>query len=796
MKPRLRFGLCGVLIPALCGTAALLIGLSAAAFAQDEPEARLWVRATYTGIYSIHVTGESTNKVGPVTTSVNQADETTERVTLVFSGLTTWRYKDSVPSEMTENCGVSCFGSGSLRNLTKYVTAINKGGQWAPYKYTETQFGGWNYSVPVEPTQKGAPPMTGPAGSVVILPIGTYSVILALNPNVEQLKATGTWSHQIRPKPRGDGKSDTETPIDADHLPPGDPRARYLVSDAVQAMNDKDLMPGEGIPGTWDPKKEGFTASGHLIEHGGPGDETKHTDRVDNGDMHDSGLTITTTCKWTADVVWTLRYGHPPVDAVIKPQADYKTWLPEASTTQGEAAKFLTFSVDLKDKKTGDTPKEITASFDVKLLGTSKEPGSCMNSPWTDTEPDLKLRKDDNPDLSDVAPDGQSGSTKDKLTSINVYVSCFDGGAYGQLQVIAHLSDGTDVTAYLEGSGEQQVSIPYDEDGDHIADAWQKDKGVVGKAPDSDDNDEGLSPGNPNKGDGLTLWEEYRGFLEDGKWDHADPKKLNFFICDTAGGEVTAGISWFENISKLKVHSHLTPEELGTSRIINRNHAEGPHKTDQHGVLIKPSAGGSYSTVGGPGTPGMIEAVIVDPNPLGYIADEGTRHWTVWDQVARELLQCCDVKYHGEAGYRLVWWWARKAMVGGGDWVTRIYEYSTRPDPASGGLGQQVIVLGENRRPFDPDWFTSPVGAMLGIKGGLHSGSDTCVMRWFDADGYEGPGNVRYWLQDDPEKRESFYLCTSPEGTGVNAASHTPQSRYGNATHGDCADQIRVKDSS
>ncbi len=485
---------------------------------------------------------------------------------------------------------------------------------------------------------------------------------------------------------------------------------------------------------------------------------------------------------------------EPPVDAVIKPTGEYKEWVPKASEMQGQPGKTIAFTVELRDKKTGDKPKDRTATFRFKLLGTSNEPGSCMNSPWTDMEPDLKILQSDNPNLANVDDDGQGAKSQEKLTECPITISCFDGGAYCRLQVTADVTDGPSVPAHLEEDGSEEVRIPYDVDGSHIAYQWEQDKGVVGKAPDSDDNDEGLSPGNPNKGDGLTLWEEYRGFLEGGKWDHADPKKLNFFICDTAGGEVAGGIECFQGISKLKVHSHLTPEELGTSRIINRNHTDGPHETDQHGVLIKAVGGGACDTIGGPGTPGMIEAVQVDPNPLDAITDLHTRYWTLWAQVARELLRCCDVWYHGEADFRLVWWWARKVMVDGGDWVTRIYEYSTRPDPASGGLGQQVIVLGENRRPFDPDWFTSPVGVVLGIKGGRYSGSDTCVMRWFDADGYEGPGNVRYWLNDDREKPGKG-LCTSPEGTGVNAASHTPQSRYGNATQGDCADQIRVKDS-
>jgi hypothetical protein len=496
-------------------------------------------------------------------------------------------------------------------------------------------------------------------------------------------------------------------------------------------------------------------------------------------------------------VGYTVTVGPPSnVDAVIKPQGDYKGWQPAASTTQGRAGNSIAFNVELKDKKTGEPPNDKTARFEFKLLDTTKEPGSCMNSPWADTEPDLKILQANNTQLASVGGDGQSAKSHDGLTSCPITVSCFDGGACGRLEVVAHLDDDTQVTAHME-DGSTQVSLPYDLDGNRIADAWEQQNDVVGKDAASDDDDQ--PHGNFFNGDGLTLWEEYRGFLQETKHIRTDPRKKDLFICDTMGGRVKAGIARFEALTKIAVHARLTRDELSDGRVINRNHAQGPHVVDQHGLLTWPSTGtGSCEAIGGPGTPKTCREVRLDTAIGDTQQGRGSGGAKTYPKfipfVVHELLHCCNVWHHGECDAQ-VWW--RAETVGG---TTSIYEYGSKEDVGKPDRGQVVTVLDERNGhtfvPTDPYWATAHY-VWLGMHQGQHSGCEDCVMRYCCSDAY-GSGLVRYYLQWFGREPVGQNICTNAVGTGVNDNGRKPKSRYGDADEenrrGNCTDQICVND--
>ncbi len=472
---------------------------------------------------------------------------------------------------------------------------------------------------------------------------------------------------------------------------------------------------------------------------------------------------------------------EPTVDAIIKPQGGYKTWLPAASTKPGHAGNRLGFKVELKDKKTGGKREDVTASFECKLLGTSNWPGSCMNSFWTDTEPDLQFVADDSPQLVQIAPDGQSGGTKENLTHCEVYVSCFDGAAYGRLQVIAHVSDGTNVRAKLEEDGSEEVAFPYAVDGNHIAYQWEKDNGVVGWDPKVDDEDK--PEGDGMAGDGLTLWEEYRGFLAKGVHVRADPHKKKFFLCNTLGGLVEPGIDLFARLSGLKV-IRMTEDELSPSRVVNRNANFEAHVVDQHGVIIRGWSSDVNRAEGGPGTPKSISQVLVDPTGNAAFL----RH-----TVAHELLHCCNVSHHGERD-KTVWWHAE--TVGG---VTSIYEFDDEADVGVPAKGDQIkVYVCDNPAqvyiPTEAYWKT-PHAIWLGRIYGQHSGVEDCVMRYTCSGAYIDRSLRRYWLKGIPE-HIGQHLCNSPKGTGVNDPHHQPCSRYDDADEdrGNCQHHICVND--
>ena len=126
--------------------------------------------------------------------------------------------------------------------------------------------------------------------------------------------------------------------------------------------------------------------------------------------------------------------------------------------------------------------------------------------------------------------------------------------------------------------------------------------------------------------------------------------------------------------------------------------------------------------------------------------------------------------------------------------VYRVYECNSAAEVKDPKAGVWVEVRSEDGLLWDPNIWDSAMRISLGTTGDRHSGDEYCVMRIANADAYKGPGNVRYWLGGEHEQL-GVDICYSRKGTGVNRESHSPQSRYGDATYGNCVDQIRVKDS-
>jgi hypothetical protein len=344
--------------------------------------------------------------------------------------------------------------------------------------------------------------------------------------------------------------------------------------------------------------------------------------------------------------------------------------------------------------------------------------------------------------------------------------------------------------ANLTNTGLQEVVIPFDENGNNIADAWETNNKVKGNPTNEDQED--IPQGNRKNGDGLTIWEEYRGFLEDGNHIRTDPKKKDFFICDTIGGRIKPGIALFASLTKLDVHSKLKLDELGQSRVINRNHsADAPHVVDQHGIRMDSSSNrGECEAVGGPDTPGAIECVLIDTNwsSLKWVFHEGgtTMYASFIPTIAHELLHCCNVWHHGDKD-DVVWW--HSETVGGREIE---YEFQSKEDCGHPEKGSPIRIFDEDG---SQRMIKNPLRVWLGEKHGQHSGNEDCVMRYQCAKGYPGVFDVRYLLRIEGEI-VGQKLCIDREGTGVNAPDRKPQPRYGNADadRGACIDKICVND--
>ena len=88
-------------------------------------------------------------------------------------------------------------------------------------------------------------------------------------------------------------------------------------------------------------------------------------------------------------------------------------------------------------------------------------------------------------------------------------------------------------------------------------------------------------------------------------------------------------------------------------------------------------------------------------------------------------------------------------------------------------------------------------GSIVGKPHGEHSGDQDCLMRYYFAEWYPVAGRKdTYYMVMPGTEPYGLKLCKTKTGTGVNAPSHKPQSRYGDAAegHGDCFGQITPND--
>ena len=147
----------------------------------------------------------------------------------------------------------------------------------------------------------------------------------------------------------------------------------------------------------------------------------------------------------------------------------------------------------------------------------------------SDDDKDLKMNKGDQEDTPLTWSDptnGTGGGQKIRAkwtgaapVSFTLKVRSYDYGAYG------------DVTATLYGHPpivSNTVNIPRDNNNNRISDGWRKDGSENYDA--SADDETGPTGNNYYPGDGLSVFEEYRGFRVGSGHRDTDPAKKDLFI--------------------------------------------------------------------------------------------------------------------------------------------------------------------------------------------------------------------------------------------------------------------------
>jgi hypothetical protein len=513
---------------------------------------------------------------------------------------------------------------------------------------------------------------------------------------------------------------------------------------------------------------------------------------------------------------WTLTWNFAPAtaqfDLVVNIPA-YPTWRPTGGKNEQDIGSdpatglpnTLEIDAQLMDKSTGEIAYPDTLTF--SLLKVSQEPGVTLNWPpsgQAQNNLDLTFDAAVNP-LAQVSSDGTSAvlntGPDHVFPTSGVLLSPHDWGGWATLNVTATV-DGIQVQGHLPGDSNNDIRLPKRQVGSLIADSWKDDHDIPLGTPDDDDSEK--SPdNNPNSGDGLTLYEEYRGFYVHcaigincvGGLLHreGDPHTKDLFVVNDMGPDVVAGINLFAAGSGVKVCCATLRDDLVTpDHIINFNHSQAPHEIDQHAVVIvKGNADAAPCTQGGPAQPKNISKIYFPPmgNILAQALQEGGTARFQWanlaypSEVAHELGHSVDIWHHGDND------------TGKVTWTTA--DGTALAELAADGTSTPIQVLLEDSTPVNAADLQLSTGQSLtlwqGITGGQHSGDVFCFMRYSVSQQYIPSGNLRYYV---PEREGPGMILTDlKNGTGTNQSGRKPQSRYGDASRGNCLFQLCVNDS-
>jgi hypothetical protein len=486
----------------------------------------------------------------------------------------------------------------------------------------------------------------------------------------------------------------------------------------------------------------------------------------------------------------TISWSLVPID-VPRPELEvtvigYNDARPTAGDNETEPNAFLRFEAKLKNRD-GSQPPSGAKSFTFELIEVSHQPGIAMNFPGIKargTGPDLKWDAMDGAKLENEGGKLTLPASGDGLTA-SAAMSSFDWGGFGVVRVTADFGGKIPVVGYLKGDRRKtRILVPKRADGSRIAEVWSRSHPGGG---DWDDK-EGLPAGDSHSGDGLTRYEEYRGFIESGKHTegHAGFKDLFAGMVLTSA---EAGVDLLGKLTELKVHKLRRSEFVDAygqehDRSINFNHdAQTPHLPgDQLAARI---ASGPSNRPHGVDVPGDLEfnlrncrQVQISPEDDGDVVGETAEQREKrlkaakldLDQViAHELGHCIGLVHHGDHDPGWVQWTVED-KDGERIWMengrTRIFPLKENGDAAL---------------PSDFVFRNKIASRHVGILGGQHSGNPRCLMAYRGADTFAPTGaqSTKRFIFPGPHVPVTT-MCTTDVGEAHNYSGKW----FGNATAG------------
>jgi hypothetical protein len=466
----------------------------------------------------------------------------------------------------------------------------------------------------------------------------------------------------------------------------------------------------------------------------------------------------------------------------------YADWFPQAGRDERTPGADLAARARLVERDGSPADPAVVKKYLFELEDVSREPGVAMNWPppaRATRDPDLRFDRDRNFDLPNWVVDDRRVEVTDDAAP-QVVLTSYDWGAHGFLRVSAELHDGRIVYGALrQEPGRLRIAVPKRRDGSRIAERYRS---RVGDRADHAD-DEDRPRGDGTRGDGLTVYQEYRGFHVNGAHVRGDLERKDLFVALGPGlaGFAEPGIRGFARATGLSVHDRLAEDELTDDEVINPNQvAAASHRQRGIRVLREDIEPAGRAHPRDPGatvirSPGELDHISIDTGlaPQGVRRNGRLQVSPNYSRVvAHELGHGVGIRHHGEGDRKQVSW-----VAGANGALSEDGSAIKLRNESGGSMSFRSLAPGAS------------VTVWLGEHGGEHSGDERCFMRYVVSNAYRSTaqGDVRYWV-NPPEPLGGPNLCSARDGTGVNQAGRAPQPRYGNASAGNCLGQIRVRD--
>jgi hypothetical protein len=266
------------------------------------------------------------------------------------------------------------------------------------------------------------------------------------------------------------------------------------------------------------------------------------------------------------------------IEVTVEVAPEYERWLPKGNLDSiDEPGARLALKVLVHKKGEPKTPRK--ARIDFTFVDVSMEKGMAANWPAKGAAPDYDLRflKKENPDLEVVRPD--HARSKEPVSELRAVISSHDFGAWGTLHVKATDAGGKDVRVRIGARDTNDLVIPLDDNDNRIADGWEMN--ALGHLRGSRDLDDEKAPQQDTEGDGITLFNEYRGVvvLENGRQVHKrlDPRVKELFVIDPA--DIVPSALWkrVSHMQVVRVDESLVDPEANepNSPLVNFNASDG-----------------------------------------------------------------------------------------------------------------------------------------------------------------------------------------------------------------------------